>query len=168
MALLFTVTTAGLPKNIARKEKPFVWGEEHETFVKGTVTRICACAASWFLFWRTFFQDWLLVKKSSSIDPETPEKAIVSVFKSYLVHILYFCANVVEKTRSHWGQVHEAMFVVVCVPTNGSSVACNVVVWLSYLFITFSSQRSTFSGLFLNVKYVKKIEKGFFNTAVDY
>lgn len=39
-------TTAGLPKNIARKEKPFVWGEEHETFIKGTVRRICACAAS--------------------------------------------------------------------------------------------------------------------------
>ena len=59
---------------------------------KGTVTRFCACAASWFLFWRTFFEDWLLVKKSSSIDPETPEKAIISV-KSYLVHILYFCAR---------------------------------------------------------------------------
>ena len=34
-----------------------------------------------------FFQDWLLVKKSSSIDPETPEETIMSVFKSYLVHL---------------------------------------------------------------------------------
>ena len=25
-------TTSGLPKNIARKEQPFVWGEEHKTF----------------------------------------------------------------------------------------------------------------------------------------
>ena len=48
-----------------------------------------------------FFQDWLLVKKPSSIDPETPEEAIISVFKSYLVHfgsfkrhILYFCASI--------------------------------------------------------------------------
>ena len=55
-----------------------------------------------------FFQDWLLVKKSSSIDPETPERAIISVFKSYLAHfgsfkchILYFCASIVEKIRSH-------------------------------------------------------------------
>ena len=88
-------TTAGLLKNIARKEKPFVWGEEH--FIKGTVRRIRACAASWFLFRRTFFQDWLLMKKSSSVDPETPEKAIISVFKSYLVHILYFCASVSRK-----------------------------------------------------------------------
>ena len=33
-------------------------------------------------FWSgvPFFQDWLLVKKSSSIDPEMPEKAITSVF----------------------------------------------------------------------------------------
>ena len=105
------------------------------------------------LFWRTFFQDWLLVKKSSSINPEKPEKAIISVFKSYLVHfgsfkchIVYFCASIVEKIRSHWGEVHEAMFVVVSVPTNGSSVACNVVIWLSFLSIKFSSQRSTFCG----------------------
>ena len=60
------------------------------------------------------------------------------------------------------------MFVVVSIPTNGSSVACNVVKWLSFLSITFSSQRSNFSDQFLNVKYVKKIEKGFLDTAVDY
>ena len=121
--------------------------------IEGTVTRICACAASWFLFWRTFFQDWLLVKKASSIEPETPAKAIISVFKCYLVHfgsfkrhILYFCVSIVDKIRSHWGEMHEAMFVVVSVPTNGSSVACNVVIWLSFLSNKFSSQRSTFSG----------------------
>ena len=119
----------------------------------GTVTRFCACASSRFLFWRMFFQDWLLVKKSSSIDPETPEEAIISVFKSYLVHfgsfkrhILFFCASIVEKIWSHWGEVHEALFVVVSVPTNGSSVACNVVIWLSFLSIKLSSQRSAFSG----------------------
>ena len=36
--------------------------------------------------------------------------------------------------------------VVASVPTNGSSVACYVVIWLSFLSIKFSSQRSTFSG----------------------
>ena len=99
-----------------------------------------------FLFWRTFFQDWLLVKKSSSIDPETPEKAIISVSKGHLVHFgsfkshnLYYCASIVEKIESHWGEVHEAMFVVVSVPTNGSGVACNVVIWLSFLSIKFLS-----------------------------
>ena len=57
-----------------------------------------------------FFKIGVLVKKSSSIDPETPDKAIISVFKSYLVHlgsfkryILYFCASIVEKIRSHLG-----------------------------------------------------------------
>ena len=104
------------------------------------MTRFCACAATWFLFWRTVFQDWRLVRKSSSIDPETPEKAIISVFESYLVHlgsfkrhILYFCASIVEKIRSHWGEPYEAKFVVVSVPTNGSNVAFNVVIWRKVL-----------------------------------
>ena len=55
-----------------------------------------------------FFKIGFLVKKSSRIDPEMPEKAIISVFKSYLVHfgsfkrhILYFSASIVEKIRSH-------------------------------------------------------------------
>ena len=34
-----------------------------------------------------FFKIGVLVKKSSSIDPETPEKAMISVFKSYLVQL---------------------------------------------------------------------------------
>ena len=74
---------------------------------------------------RTVFQDWRLVKKSSSIDPETPERAIISVFKSYLVHlgsfkrhILYFCASIVDKIRSHWGEPYEAKFVVVFLQTD--------------------------------------------------
>ena len=61
-----------------------------------------------------FFKIGVLVKKSSSIDPETPEKAIISVFKSYLVHlgsfkrhILYFCASIIEKIRSHWGESYD-------------------------------------------------------------
>ena len=29
--------------------------------------------------------------------------------------------------------MHKAMFVVVSVPTNGSSVACNVVIWVSLI-----------------------------------
>ena len=112
-----------------------------------------ACAAFWFLVWRAFFQDWLLVKKSFFIDPEMPEKAFISVFKSYLVyfgsfkcHILYFKASIVEKIRSHWGEVHEGILFVVSVPTSGSNVAFNVVIWLSFLFIKFSSQRSAFFG----------------------
>ena len=47
-------------------------------------------------------------EKSFFIDPETPEKAFISVFKSYSVyfgsfkcHILYFKASIVEKIRSH-------------------------------------------------------------------
>ena len=91
------------------------------------------------------FQDWLLEKKSSSIDPEMPEKAII--FKNYLVHfgsfkrhILYFCASIVEKIRSHWGKVLEGILFVVSIPTNGSNVAFNVVFRLSFLPVKFSTQ----------------------------
>ena len=104
-----------------------------------TLLRMCG---NLIFFRRTVFQDWRLVKKSSSIDPETPERAIISVFKSYLVHlgsfkrhIFYFCASIVQKIRSHWGEPYEAKFVVVSVPTNGSNVAFNVVIWLSFLSI---------------------------------
>ena len=55
-------------------------------------------------------------KKSSSIDPERPEKAIISVMKNYLVHfesfephILYFHVRIVEK-----GEVHKAIFTRCC------------------------------------------------------
>ena len=129
-------------KLIAFRSRKFIAFHSDPSVPKGTVTRFFACAATWFLFWRTVFQHWRLVKKSSSIDPETPEKAIISVFKSYLVHlgsfkrhILYFCASIVEKIRSHWGEPYEAKFVVVSVPTNGSNVAFNVVIWLSFLSI---------------------------------
>ena len=63
--------------------------------------------------------------------------------------------------------MHEGILFVVSVPTSGSNVAFNVVIWLSFLFIKFSSQRSAFFGLMLNVKYVKKVEKGFFDRDVD-
>ena len=34
--------------------------------------------------------------------------------------------------------------------------------------LRFSSQRSTFDGYFLNYKYVKRVKKGFLDTAVGY
>ena len=58
-----------------------------------------------------FFKIGFWWKKSSSIDPEMPEKAIISVFKSHLVNfgsfkrrIWYFCASIVEQIRSHRGE----------------------------------------------------------------
>ena len=44
----------------------------------------------------------------------------------------------------------------------------NVVIWLSFLSVKFSTQRSTFFAEVLTVNYVKKVEKGFLDTAVDY
>ena len=55
-----------------------------------------------------------------------------------------FC--IVEKIRSHSGEVHEVTLFVASVPTNGSKVAFNVVNRLSFLSIKFYSQRSTFLG----------------------
>ena len=44
--------------------------------------------------------------------------------------------------------MHEGILFVVSVPgpTNGLNVAFDVVIWLSFLSIRFSSQRSTFLG----------------------
>ena len=87
------------------------------------IVRFALRVAIWLgaIIWRTVFQYWRLVKKCSSIDPEAPEKAIISVFKSYLVHlgsfkrhILYFCASIIEKIRSHWGEPYDAKFVNQC------------------------------------------------------
>ena len=60
--------------------------------------------------------------------------------------MLYFCASLVEKVRSHRGEVHEGILFVVSVLKNKSNVAFNVVIWLSFLFIKISTQRSTFFG----------------------
>ena len=56
------------------------------------------------------------------------------------------------------GEVHEAIFVVVSVPTNGSGVACNVVIWLLFLSIKFSSQR----GKMKHDSGIKEISKVFY------
>ena len=48
-------------------------------------------------------------------------RAIFIHFGSFERHILNFCASVVEKIRSHRGEVHEGTFVV-SVPTNESNV----------------------------------------------
>ena len=70
--------------------------------------------------------------------------------------MLYFCASIVEKIRSHRGELHEGILFVVSVPKNKSNVLFNVVIWLSFLSIKLSTQRPTFFGYVLNVKYVKK------------
>ena len=56
------------------------------------------------------------------------------------------------------GEVQEAIFVVVSVPTNGSGVACNVVIWLLFLSIKFSSQR----GKMKHDSGIKEISKVFY------
>ena len=125
-----------------------------------------------------FFKIGFLVKKSSRIDPEMPEKAIISVFKSYLVHFgsfnAIFCIFVqalstkFEVIEEKCTKAYYLALFVVSVPTNGSNEAFNVVIRLSFLSFHFSTQRSTFFGEVLNVKYVKKVEKGFLDTAADY
>ena len=47
-------------------------------------------------------------------------------------------------------------------------MAFNVVIWLSFLSTKFSTQRSTFFGYVLNIKCIKKVERGFLDIAVYY
>ena len=42
-------------------------------------------------------------------------------FWKFYTYILYVCASIVQKIRSHWGEVHEAILFVVSVPTSGSN-----------------------------------------------
>ena len=104
------------------------------------------------------------MKKSSSIDPETPERSIISVFKSYLVHlgsfkrhILYFCASIVENIRSHRREPHEAMFVVVSVLQTDQMWPLMWSPGFHFCLLKFFSQRCTFDGYLLNDIYVKRV-----------
>ena len=112
---------------------------------------------------RTVFQDWCLVKKSSFIDPETPERAIISVFKSYLVHLgslnAIFCTfvqvlsrkfEVIEENRTKPSSLLSVFLQTDQMwPSMWSSVFHFCLLW-------FSSQRSTFDRYFLNDKYVNQ------------
>ena len=118
-----------------------------------------------------FFKIGVLVKKSSSIDPETPEKAIISVFKSYLVHLGSFKRHI-----SIFVQVLSRKFKVIEENRTKPSSLLSVFLqtdqmWSSgfhFCLLRFFSQRSTFERYFLNDKYVKRVKKGFLDTAVDY
>ena len=116
------------------------------------------------------------MKKSSSIDPQTPEKSIMSVVKSYLVHLgsfkRHFCFfvqvlsrkfEVIEEYRTKPSSLLSAFL---------QTDEMWPLMWSSgfrfCVLLRFSSQRSTFDGYLLNDKYVKRIKKGFLDTAVDY
>ena len=109
------------------------------------VTRFCACAVFWFPVWWTFFQSWLSVKKSSSIDPERPEGAIISILKGYLVHfgsfkphIWCFHASIVKKFKVIGEKCTSPYSMLsVLLRTDQSIQAFNVVIWLSFLSIKF-------------------------------
>ena len=118
-----------------------------------------------------FFKIGVLVKKSSSIDPETPEKAIISVFKSY-----WFIWEVLNAIFSIFVQVLSRKFKVIEENRTKPSSLLSVFLqtdqmWSSgfhFCLLRFFSQRSTFEGYFLNDKYVKRVKKGFLDTALDY
>ena len=115
------------------------------------VTRFCTCAVFWFLVWWTFFQSWFSVEKSSSIDPERPDEAIITILKSYLVHfgsfkphIWCFHASIVKKFEVIGEKCTSPYSLLsVFLQTDQSILAFNVVIWFS---VSFSRQRSPFAG----------------------
>ena len=102
-----------------------------------------------------FFKIGVLVKKSSSIDPEAPEKAIISVFKSYLVHLGSFKRHICI-----FVQVLSRKFEVIeenrTKPCSLLSVFLQTdqigpLMWSSgfvFCLLMLSSQRSTFANIF--------------------
>ena len=98
------------------------------------------------------------MRKSSSIDPETPEKAIISVFESYLVHlgsfkrhILYFCASIVENCTKPCALLSVFLRTDQMWPLMWSS-------GFHFCLLRFSSQRPTVDGYFLELKRVSSIQ----------
>ena len=73
--------------------------------LKGCDTLLRMCGILISVLANVFSSFRLLVKKSSSIDPETPEKAIISVFKSYLEvlnanYFAFLCKHCRENSKS--------------------------------------------------------------------
>ena len=113
-------------------------------------------------------QDLLLGKKSSSIDPEMPKKAIISVLKSYLsileVLNVIFCI---------FGQTLSRKFVVIeekCTkPYSLLSVFLQTdQMWSSGLHFCLLSSPVNDLPFPDSFYMLKKVDKGFPDTAVDY
>ena len=104
-----------------RMVRPLVEHLKPNKLIKGTVTRFCACAASWFLVWRTVFQDWLLARAIWSI------LEVLNTIFCIFVQALSRKFHVVEEkcTRAY---------------------LLSVFIWLSFLSIKFSTQGCTFFG----------------------
>ena len=104
-----------------------------------------------FDFWSSepFFKIGFWRKNPFPLTLRRPRKLLYQYSRAiwFILEVLnaIFCI-LRQHFRSHWGEVHEGILFVVSVPTNGSNVAFNVVIWLSFLSIKFSSQRSTFFG----------------------
>ena len=58
-----------LPKVQVSKYGYKIVFKRYKSVIKGAVTRLCACAASRFLVWRTVFQVFTRGRKSFSIVP---------------------------------------------------------------------------------------------------
>ena len=104
-----------------------------------------------FDFWSSepFFKIGFWWKNPFPLTLRRPRKLLYQYSRAiwFILEVLnaIFCI-LRQHFRSHWGEVHEGILFVVSVPTNGSNVAFNVVIWLSFLSIKFSSQRSAFFG----------------------
>ena len=95
-------------------------------------------------------------------------------FRKFKTPYFLFSCKHCREIRGHWGEVHEAIFVVVSTDlqtlTNRSNVAFNVVIWLSFLFIKFLQStiylcRIVFKRWMYN--NIRKLKSGFLDTAVD-
>ena len=111
-------------------------------------------------------QDWRLVKKSSSFDPEKSEKAIISIRAIWSIWSIFEVSNAifcifVQALSRKFEVIEEKCtkprsLLSIFLQTN--QMWCFM--WSSgfyFCLLSFSSQRSTFYEYFLNVKYVKRV-----------
>ena len=97
-----------------------------------------------------FFKIGFWWKKSSSIDSETLlyqySRDILYILEFLNVKLCIFVQALSKKFQVMRRSARRHIICCQCVPTNGSNVAFNGVIWLFFLSIKFSSQRSTFFG----------------------
>ena len=129
----------------------FIWYLDID--FQGTVT--CFCDVQRLDFWsgEPFFKICFWWKNPLPLTLRCPRRllyqysrAIWSILEVLNAIFCIFVQALLRKLEVIQKNCTKAYYFIVSVPTNGSNVAFNVVIWLSFLSTKFSIQRSTFFG----------------------
>ena len=149
----FDYACAEFPRAYARISKPVSTGVENESFRTGLWHASAHVRRLDFWSGEPFFKIGFWWKNPLSSTLRRPRKlvyqySIWSILEVLNAIFFIFVQPLLRKLEVIEEKVHEAIFFGVSVPKNGSNVAFNVVIWLWFLSVKFSRQRSTFPESF--------------------